>query len=164
MYKLAVIPSDPIKDYEKKGIASKLEGYYNPSGFFEEVYLLSPLEKEQRSQYGMHILPVRDKELPVRIKELDVDIVRAYGGNWPCDMACLFRRPEVPVVVSVHDRRSAWLNRSIKLADIVFVVSEEVKDMVAEKGKDPDKIWILPNRVDPDIMKPLPPDIIRNFL
>ena len=114
MYKLAIIPSDPLAAYEGKGISAKLEGYYNPLGFFEKVYLLSPLETEERIQYGLHILHVKDVDLSVKLKELGVDIVRAYGGYWPCDMACNFRVDNVPVVVSVHDRRSEWLHKTIK--------------------------------------------------
>jgi glycosyltransferase involved in cell wall biosynthesis len=161
MYRLAVIPADPIKEYEKKGISLKLREYYNPMGFFGKVYLLSPLEKKQGFDYGMRILPTRDKELPARLKEFGVDIVRAYGGNWPCDMACIFRRSDVPVVVSVHDRRPEWLHPSINSADIVFAVSEEVRRLVADKGKDMDKIWILPNRVDLNVMRPLGKDDYR---
>jgi len=43
MRRLAVIPSDPIEEYLKKGFSQeRLRNYYNPSLFFNEVYLLSP--------------------------------------------------------------------------------------------------------------------------
>lgn len=155
---LAVIPSDPIEGYKGKGIASWLEDYYNPLGFFDEVYLLSPLEKEERSEFGMTIIPTKPKQLKNRIKKLDIDLVRAYGGYWACDMACNNKVNGVSVVVSVHDTNPKLLYNSIKKADVVFCVSEAVKKLVLTKFKKKDRVWILPNRVNFDVMRPYPKD------
>jgi glycosyltransferase involved in cell wall biosynthesis len=152
--RLAVIPSDPLEAYQIRGIASWLEDYYNPLHFFDEVCLLSPLEKKERYEFGMNIIPTEPKQLKSRLKEFNIDLVRAYGGYWACDMACNNKVKGVPVVVSVHDANPAHLHDSIKMADVVFCVSEIVKKLVLTKIKKPDLVWILSNRVDFDIMRP----------
>ena len=58
MKKLVVIPSDPIHAYEAKGTSSWIKDYYNPQGYFDEVYVLSPLEKNKTEKYGLKIIPV----------------------------------------------------------------------------------------------------------
>ncbi len=158
MRRLAVIPSDPLVAYKRKGLSSKLKDYYNPLNFFDKVFLLSPLEHEEKREFGMDIIPTRSKQLKRRIRELKVDIVRAYGTYWPCDMACDNKVNGVPVVVSVHDRRPERLHDSIKKADIVFAVSEDSRKLVLSKFNEPDRIWMLPNRVDFNIMRPSPED------
>ncbi|MFH1878689.1 MAG: glycosyltransferase family 4 protein [Candidatus Omnitrophota bacterium] len=154
MKRLAVIPSDPLEAYKVKGIASRLENYYNPGKFFDEVYLLSPLEKGVRDEFGMRVIHTKDRELQKRIRDLNIDVIRAYGGNWPCDMACGYKVKGIPVVVSVHDKRPQWLHASIKKADIVFCVSEEVKGLVLGKFDKSGRAWVLPNRVDLNVMRP----------
>ena len=156
--RLAVIPSDPLEAYKRKGIASWLEDYYNPLHFFDEVYLLSPLEKEERHEFGMNIIPTKQKQLKSRIRELNINVIRAYGGYWACDMACNNKVNGVPVVVSVHDTNPKKLHNSIKKADVVFCVSEAVKKLVLRKFKREDRVRILPNRVNFNIMRPHSPD------
>ena len=151
---LAVIPSDPIEAYRRKGTASWLEDYYNPLHFFDEVFLLSPLEEKERYEFGMNIIPTKPKQLKNRIRELNIGIVRAYGGYWACDMACNNKVNDVPVVVSVHDTNLALLHNSIVRADVIFCVSEAVNKLVLTKIKKPDRVWILPNRVNLDVMRP----------
>jgi len=163
MKRLAVIPSDPLDEYEKLGTSAFLEEDYNPCHFFEKVYLLSPLERIKGLRYGMEVIPTEDRQLKKRIKELKIDVVRAYGGNWACDMACNYKVPGVTVVVSVHDRRTDWLHDSIKKADYVFAVSDEVKRLVITKFHDKEKIWNLPNRVDFDIMRHLPQKEVKKI-
>jgi glycosyltransferase involved in cell wall biosynthesis len=154
MTNLAVIPSDPISAYEAKGTHVWCERYYNPAGHFDKVYLFSPLEKEEKFQYGMQTIPTSPKELPQRLEKYQADILRAYGGYWPCDMACRNRHPRVPVVVSVHDTNPEELYNGIKFADVVFCMSKSVRDLVLTKFKHPDRAWILPNRYDENIFKP----------
>lgn len=154
MARLAVIPSDPIKAYEDKGISSRLESYYNPLQSFDKVYLLSPYENERRHDYGMEIIPTKPRQFKKRLRDLKVDVVRAYGGYWACDLACYNKINNVPVVVSVHDTNPDLLHDSIAKADVVFCVSEAVKKLVISKFNNPEKVWLLPNRVDFDIMKP----------
>jgi glycosyltransferase involved in cell wall biosynthesis len=154
--RLAVIPSDPTEAYKRKGIASWLKDYYNPLHFFDEVYLFSPLEKEERHEFGMHIIPTKPKQLKSYLKEFGVDIVRAYGGYWACDMACQNKVNGVPVVVSVHDKRLKFLHDSIKKADVIFCVSETVRKLVLTKVNKLDMVWLLPNRVNFNTMRPYP--------
>jgi glycosyltransferase involved in cell wall biosynthesis len=154
MRRLAVIPSDPVEAYKKKGIESWLEDYYNPLHFFDEVYLLSPLEKKEKHEFGMNVIPSKPKEIKSRIRELNIDAVRAYGGYWACDFACNNKVKGIPVVVSVHDTNPTLLHDSIKKADIVFCVSEAVKKLVLTKINRADKVWILPNRVNLEVMRP----------
>jgi glycosyltransferase involved in cell wall biosynthesis len=163
MTRLAVIPSDPIEAYKSAGYASWLEDYYNPLHFFDEVYLLSPLEKEERHEFGMHIIPTKPKQLKRRIRELNIDVIRAYGGYWACYMACKNKVSGVPVVVSVHDTNPEHLHNSIKKADVVFCVSEAVKKLVLTKFKKLDRVWILPNRVNFNVMRPYPKDELKDL-
>jgi glycosyltransferase involved in cell wall biosynthesis len=148
MKTLAVIPSDPIDAYIAKGTSSWLQEYYNPLHFFDEVYLLSPLEKKERNDFGMTIIPTARKQLKRRIKEFDINVVRAYGGYWACDMACKNKVKGVPVVVSVHDTNEEILFNSIKKADFVFCVSDVVRKIVLKNYPYEDRCWILPNRVN----------------
>jgi len=150
-----VIPSDPLEAYYKAGYDKKiLEDYYNPTKLFDEVFLLSPYEKRKRNELGLQIIPTKPKQLKKLLKELDIDIVRAYGGYWACDMACSNKVEGIPVVVSVHDTNPRILYNSIKKADYVFCVSNAVKKLVLTKFKNPEHVWLLPNRVDFNIMRP----------
>jgi glycosyltransferase involved in cell wall biosynthesis len=54
----------------------------------------------------------------------------------------------------VHDTNPTLLHDSIKKADIVFCVSEAVKKLVLTKINRADKVWILPNRVNLEVMRP----------
>lgn len=163
MRKLAVIPSDPIESYKSAGYALWLEDYYNPLHFFDEVYLLSPLENEERNEFGMNIIPTRPKQLKSRIRELNIDLVRAYGGYWACDMACKNKVNGIPVIVSVHDKRPEMLHNSIKNADFAFCMSGVVKDLVLKKLNKSDRVWILLNRVDFNVMRPYPIEELKDF-
>jgi hypothetical protein len=115
---------------------------------------LSPLETKQRCEIGTTIIPTKPRQLKRRIKELNLDVVRAYGGYWPCDMACNNKVLGVPVIVSVHDTNPKSLYDSIKKADVVFCMSKAVQTLVLTKYKMPNMAWLLPNRVDFDIMRP----------
>ena len=153
---LSVIPSDPMSAYEAVGCHVWAEAYYNPEKFFEKVYLFSPLEKENIIQYGMRTIPTQPKELKGKIRLHKPDLVRAYGGYWACDMACRNKVGGTPVVVSVHDTNPDELYDSIRRADYVFCMSQAVRDLVLTKFPDPDRVWILPNRYDREVMRPLP--------
>ena len=152
---LAVIPSDPLADYEDVGCHVWAQRYYNPNKYFEKVFLFSPKEKEEVFQYGMQTIPTRPRELRRRVRKHGVDIVRAYGGYWACDMAAKNKVRGVPVVVSVHDTNPEELYDSIRRADYVFCMSDVVRDLVLSRFPDPDKVWVLPNRYDESVMRPL---------
>ena len=152
---LAVIPSDPMSAYEAVGCHVWAERYYNPGKHFERVLLLSPHEESEVVQYGMETIPTRPRELKRRIAEHGVNLVRAYGSYWACDMACKNKVRGVPVVVSVHDTNPDELYDSISRADYVLCMSEAVRELVLTKFPRPDRAWILPNRYDRDVMRPL---------
>lgn len=164
MKRLAVIPSDPIDEYLKRGYSvTELEEYYNPCKYFDEVYLLSDLEKDQANRLGMKVIHTPAKALRRRLKELNIDVVRAYGGNWACARACEHKVPGIPVVVSVHDARADRIYEPIQMADVVLCVSEVVKEAVLKKYKNPGRIWLLPNRVDFAVMRPCASEEFRDL-
>lgn len=152
--RIAVVPSDPLQAYAAKGRESLLQDYYNPGGYFDEVYCLSPLETEETRKYGMVIIPTQAEELAGRLRDLDIDVIRAYGGYWACDFACQNKAAGIPVVVSVHDTNPELLFESIRQADFVMCVSNSVKDLVLSKGVLPERIIPFANRVDLDVFKP----------
>ncbi|MDD4938654.1 MAG: glycosyltransferase family 4 protein [Candidatus Omnitrophica bacterium] len=155
MRRLAVIPSDPIKAYLDAGLGETwLREYYNPGKIFDEVYLLSPLEENNPDLAGMRVIKTKGRQLRKRLRRLHIDVVRAYGGFWACDMACNNKISGVPVVVSVHDTNPEKLHDSIKRADIVFSVSNIVNELVLAKFNNRENAWILPNRINFDEMRP----------
>jgi glycosyltransferase involved in cell wall biosynthesis len=154
--RLAVIPSDPLEAYKKKGTASWLKDYYNPLHFFDKVYLLSPLEEKGGYEFGLNIIPTKPQQLKSCIKELGIDVVRAYGGYWACDLACQNKLKGIPVVVSIHDTNVKLLHDSIKKADVIFCVSEAVRELVLTRVDKSDMVWLLPNRVNFNTMRPYP--------
>ena len=79
MPRLAVIPSDPISSYERAGYDSWLEAYYNPLKMFHQVFALSPLEKGERKAYGMTIFGVTERKFLYTLRQIQPDVVRAYG-------------------------------------------------------------------------------------
>jgi glycosyltransferase involved in cell wall biosynthesis len=164
MKRLAVIPSDPIKEYFKKGYSSSwLKDYYNPQRFFDEVYLLSDLEADQEEFIGMKVIHTPAKMFGKRIKELKIDMVRAYGGNWACAVACEHKISGIPVVVSVHDTSLKRIYDPIKKADVVLCVSEAVRKAVATKFKKEGRSWLLSNRVDFGHMRPFSREEIKHL-
>jgi glycosyltransferase involved in cell wall biosynthesis len=161
-YRLAVVPSDPLAVYEDKGISWWLEGYFNPCGFFDEVYCLTPLETECRVTLGMSVMPTPPEEFAARVLALDVDVVRAYGGYWASDLACHHRVEGVPVVVSVHDTNPNLLHASVREADFVLAVSSAVRASLVGLGVDAARIFNFANRVDLDVFRPVEDPVARS--
>ncbi|MBF0484459.1 MAG: glycosyltransferase family 4 protein [Candidatus Omnitrophica bacterium] len=153
---LAIFLSDTVEDYVRNGLSSIIHDYFNPKNFFDNVYVLSSSEKSAYQMEGLNIIPTQPEEIVNRLKELKIDIVRAYSGKGACELACSHKVRGVPVIVSIHDSRKDWLRSSIKRADCVFVVSESVQELVEELFSKKDMIWVLPNRIDLSIMKTLP--------
>jgi len=153
--RLVVIPSDPIAAYERGGFDSWLEAYYNPLKMFHQVFALSPLEKGERMAYGMTILEVTERGFLPALRRVRPDVVRAYGGFWPSDLACRYRLGDVPVIVSIHDTNPSLLHKSVRYADLVICISKAVEKRVKASGIDVGRIRILPNRVDTDIFSPI---------
>jgi glycosyltransferase involved in cell wall biosynthesis/SAM-dependent methyltransferase len=102
----------------------------------------------------MHVIPTTPEQFAKRLRELEIDIVRAYGGYWACDLACQNKVEGVPVVVSVHDKRQSWLHSSIRNADYVLSVSNAVKKLLLSKGVDSNRIYDFANRVDFQVFYP----------
>jgi glycosyltransferase involved in cell wall biosynthesis len=159
MRRLAIIPNDPIDLYLSSGYgANWLKSYFNPNRYFDEVFSLAPYEKVDGSLVGVTVVPTAAEDLPRRLCELNIDVVRAYGGSHPCDIACGNRVNGVPVVVSVHDTAVHMLHPSIAEADVVLCMSDAVRRLVATKFRRHERTWILPNRVDFDVMRRRSPE------
>lgn len=155
MKRLAVIPTDPIEHYIHTGYSKDwLKEYFNPARYFDEVYVVSPRETDHPDLLGMKIFKTMPEELPVRLREFKIDILRAYGGMWPCSMACENRVPGVPVIVSIHDTRPDIYYSSVRKADFVFCAPQLVK-FVMTRFKDKKRIWVLPNGINFDVMRPV---------
>lgn len=159
--RLAVVPSDPLEEYEKAGYGSWLAEYYNPAGFFDEVYCLSPMEKEARFAHGMNVVPTPESAFADRVRSLGIDVVRAYGGYWAADLACGNQVPGVPVVVSLHDARPAWVHDSVREAARVLAVSGSVRDLAVRRGIPPERLVAIPNRVDFHVFAPVTDSEVR---
>jgi glycosyltransferase involved in cell wall biosynthesis len=152
--RLVVVPSDPIDAYERAGY-DWLERYYNPLGAFREVYLISPLERGTRQAYGMTIIGTAKSEFQSQLRKVQPDVVRAYGGYWPADLVCENRLAGVPVVVSVHDTNPDLLHPSIAYADLVICMSRAISTKILVLGAPPNRIRIMPNRIDLSVFRPV---------
>ena len=157
MRRLAIIPNDPIDLYLSTGFTeSWLKDYFNPRGFFNEVYSLAPYERRKETRAGVSIIPTPVEQLSQRLRELHIDVVRAYGGAHPCEVAVAAKTTGIPVVVSVHDARPSHLDQSIVDADVVLSVSATAKRLVATRFTRDEFLWDLPNRIDFTEMRPYP--------
>lgn len=152
--RLVVVPSDPISAYEQKGL-DWLERYYNPMSMFGEVFALSPLEDGERYAYGMTIIGVAERDFLKMLRKLRPNVVRGYGGYWASDLVCSHRVPNIPVVVSVHDPNPDNMHRSIRYADLIICMSDIVARTVVDRGADPNRVRIIPNRVDRKVFHPI---------
>lgn len=154
--RLVVVPTDPIAASEQKRAGySRLAQYFNPTGMFHEVVVLSPLEQGERRAHGMLVRGVSPREFPRVLGEVRPNVVRAYGGHWPADLVCQNRIRGVPVIVSVHDARQALIHESLRYADLVICVSNIVKQRVLTVGVGIRRIRMLPNRVDTTLFRPI---------
>jgi glycosyltransferase involved in cell wall biosynthesis len=158
--RLVVIPGDPISAYEAKGL-DQLQRYYNPGGFFDQVFALSPFETvEQRLAHGMTIRKVPEPRFRETIRALRPDVVRAYGGHWPADVACRNRVAGVPIVASVHDTHPSMIHASLRYADRVWAVTPAVAEAAADRGVPTDHLRLFSNRIDLDVFYP-PEGVLR---
>jgi len=161
MKKLVVIPTDPIRAYEAKG-TERLVSVFNPASFFDEVYIVSPFDEPTRELHSLKIISVRPENYSNVIKEIQPDIIRAYGSFFTTDLACYKRQPNIPLIVSVHDVVN--ISPSLLYADMVICMTQIVGDKVAELGVPKNKIRIMPNRVDTNLFYPCKASVssIRN--
>jgi glycosyltransferase involved in cell wall biosynthesis len=155
---LGIIPNDRLDDYERGGIGSWLPGYYNPQGFFDRVYCLSPLELRREERFGMLVVPTRPRQVRRRVRQLHLGLLRAYGGGFSADVLAEAIGAGIPLVASVHTSNPAMLSDSVRAADLVLCTSRIVADVVRARGVPEANIRILPNRVDRSRFRPEPSD------
>lgn len=117
----------------------------------QELFALSLLEHGERRAYGMTIRGVSVRHFAQTLREIKPDVVRAYGGHWPADLVVRHRLNDVPVIVSVHDKRSELVHSALRYADLVICTSRAVERQVRSLGTSPKRIRILPNRIDTSI-------------
>jgi glycosyltransferase involved in cell wall biosynthesis len=164
MRRLAIIPNDPIDSYLSSGYTEGwLRDYFNPCGVFDEVYSLAPYERVEAVRANVRVKPTPIAQIPRRLRDLRIDVVRAYGAAHPCDIASAARTNSIPVVVSVHDARPELLHSSIAEADVVLCVSETVKRLVTTRFTRESRLWMLPNRVDFSQMRPYAADAVADL-
>ena len=152
--RIVVIPSDALDDYIKNGMSEEyIREYYNPKGYYEEVFVVSPLEKGITKKYGMTIIGTSVFGLHKVIKKINPDIIRAYDGFKCADWLSLARIDGIPTVCSVHDSREELIHQSLKYADVVICMSNIVKSNVCKvvKGIDKNRVIVMPNRVDVEL-------------
>lgn len=162
--KLVVIPSDLISDYELKGTSSWIRNYYNPLGFFDEVYVLSPLEEKNVEKFGLKIVPVTsNRDFRKKLKKINPICVRAYGGYWATDYANYNRVAKIPVVSSVHDTNMKLMYEGLKFSDFIFSMSKAVSKVLIDNNfVKKEHVSILGNRVNTSLFKKM--EIDRSFL
>lgn len=155
MNKLVVIPSDSISAYEQKGTSSWLKEYYNPNGFFDEVYVLSPIETIEREVYGLKIIPITsNKHYKEQLRRINPICVRTYGGYWATDYGNYNRVKDIPVISSVHDTNPDLIHKSLKYSDFIIVMSDVIKTILLKDNLAyRNDIYILGNRVDTNNFK-----------
>ena len=157
MKKLVFFPSDPIKAYIDKGFSYEyLDGYYNPAGYFDEVYCLSPWGEKKVETIGkiqyIKANPLRFKGV---IKEINPDVVRGYGGYCCADWLSYNKVKNIPTVVSVHDTNPVLIHDSLRYADEIICMSKAVKNAVINRvpGINADNIFVMPNRINVEFFK-----------
>lgn len=153
MKKLVVFPSDPMDAYIEKGFSFEhLEDYYNPGGYFDEVYCLSPWKSTRETFGKIKCIQARPYQFKKIIKQIKPNVVRAYGGYWCADWAAISKVKGIPTVVSLHDTNPRLIYDSVRYADAIVCMSKSVKDAAINLLNLPDKnIWIMPNRIDTDL-------------
>ncbi|MEZ6194664.1 MAG: GNAT family N-acetyltransferase [Planctomycetota bacterium] len=151
--RLVVVPSDPLRAYVDAGYPD-LTGYFNPEGWFDEVYALAWHETEEHELYGVKVIPTRPEDFARRVRELGAHCIRAYdlpAGRY----AGRELVPGVPLIVSVHDTDVRRFEPGLPPADLFLAVSGAVEDRLREFGARGERIQRLPNRVDLDVFRPI---------
>ena len=153
MKKLVVFPSEPMDSYISVGLSyNYLADYYNPGGYFDEVYCLSPWKSSRETFGKVKCIQARPWQFKKIIAQIKPDVIRAYGGYCAADWAAISKVADIPTIVSLHDTNPALLYDSVKYADVIVCMSEAVKDAAVRKlGLDGKKIWVMPNRIDTNL-------------
>lgn len=144
---LVVVPNDPLQAYVDAGYSDQTE-YFNPLGFWNEVYCLSPYESEEKEMYGMHVVPTAAAEFVEGVKEVGADLVRIYDMRVLNILANKIL-PDVSIVCSVHDVKLERVSPQWPKVDYFIAMSGAIRDfMTKEIGVPADRIYNMSNRVD----------------
>ncbi|KEZ93766.1 glycosyltransferase family 4 protein [Nonlabens ulvanivorans] len=153
---IVVVPTDPVKAYDRKGTSGVVKRIYNPNNYFDEVIILSPFEDEEFVWEDLKVIPTKTYvEFQKHLKRINPLFVRVYGSYHSCTFAIHARLLKYPVVVSIHDDRDSFIHDSIKYADRILAVSDVLKDILIVKGVKKNKITVIGNRIDYSTFKPL---------
>jgi len=156
MRRLVTFPSDPIETYLRQGKNfNYLENYFNPMGYFDEVYCISLDSQRKTTTFGsITYIKCGVREIGKIVEKIKPDVIRAYGGYYATDLSQVAKRNDIPVLVSVHDTNPELIFDSIRNADYVVCMSECVREVVAKKiCCRIDDLLVLPNRVDTIVFK-----------
>ena len=154
MKKLVFFPSDPIEAYIQKGRTWEfIEEYYNPGGYFDDVYCLSPWgDKNEKVVGKIRFIKASPIKYAKIIKKIRPDVIRGYGGYCCADWASISKVKGIPVVVSVHDTNPELIHESLKYADGIICMSQAVKEAVVKLVPNvTPNIWVMPNRIDTNL-------------
>lgn len=157
--RLVCIPNDPLEDYVAAGYPD-LTSYFNPEGFFDEVYCVSPMEKHAYTLYGIQVIPTPLEQFAERVAALGADCIRAYDLP-ACQIASAQRVAGVPVVCSVHDVNPTRCPGPLPQADVFLSISGAVEQFLLSKGAEKARILSFGNRVDMDVFKPVDDPVRR---
>ena len=154
MKKLLVFPSEPISAYLKVGLSYEyLKDYFNPAGYFDEIYLLGIWKEVHKWENITYIYSETNKMQNI-IHGINPIVIRAYGAYISSDLAQVSKNKGIPIIVSVHDTNQKLIHNSIKYADYIICMTEAVKKAVESKiSIKAKKIWVMPNRIDENVMK-----------
>ncbi|MGI5817363.1 MAG: glycosyltransferase family 4 protein [Armatimonadota bacterium] len=153
---LAVIPNDPLEAWERAGYISWLPGYFNPTGMFDRVYIVSPREPEgAREAHGMTVVGAPAPRFADALREISPDVIRAYNADWAADLLARSRPREIPALASVHNIPPNPVHTSLQCMDTVICISEIVRTAVLRVGVPRERTANVPNRVDTGIFRPI---------
>ena len=153
MKKLVFFPSEPLDSYIDVGSTFEyLADYYNPGGFFDEAYCLSPWKCSRETFGKIKCIQATPRQFKKIIEQIRPDVVRAYGGYRAADWAAISKVKGIPTIVSLHDTNPDLLFDSVRYADAIISMSKSVQDAAIRKlGLEGKKMWIMPNRIDTDL-------------
>ena len=153
---IAVIPSDPLEAWERAGYISWLPGYFNPTGMFDHVYVVSPHEPPgSREAHSMTVVGVPETQFEAALSKLAPDVIRAYNGDWAADLLAHSRSRNVPALASVHNIPPNPTHASLRCMDVVICISEIVRSVALNLGVRQERTRLVPNRVDTRIFHPI---------
>jgi glycosyltransferase involved in cell wall biosynthesis len=148
--RLVIVPADALVSYERAGY-DWLPEYFNPQGMFREVFIVSPFEHGERRAYGTTVLGTAWPSFGRVVAGLRPQVIRAYAGFWPADLAAF----HVPLIVSVPDTHPDRFHESVRFADLVICISGAVEELALSRGVARERIRRLPNRVNTTRFRPV---------